>query len=161
MSIQSSNIELNVQTCNSPSDLQEMDQELLAKAKVVATQAYAPYSHFRVGSALRLKNGSIVTGSNQENAAYPSGLCAERVAMFAAGATFPNEAFSTIAIYAKADKFELESAVTPCGACRQVMSEYEDLSGQKLKIIMANDREIIVVNGIDTLLPLRFHLPKK
>lgn len=141
-------------------ELDLVDRELVEEAKRVATQAYAPYSRFNVGSALRLSNGAIVTGSNQENSAYPSGLCAERVAMFSAHATFPSEKFETIAIYARAEAFVLEEAVTPCGACRQVMAEYEDQSERPLRVIMSSDEQVILVENVNNLLPFRFRLPQ-
>lgn len=134
------------------------DKELLNEAWIASDSAYAPYSHFNVGAALRLSNGLIFKGNNQENSAYPSGLCAERVAVFAASASCPGIPIKTIAVVAKTDVFDLSSPVTPCGACRQVMAEYEMLSGKPIKIILqGNSEKIWIIEGINTLLPLLFH----
>lgn len=134
------------------------DKELLNEAWIASDSAYAPYSHFNVGAALRLSNGLIFKGNNQENSAYPSGLCAERVAVFAASASCPGIPIKTIAVVAKTDVFDLSSPVTPCGACRQVFAEYEMLSGKPIKIILqGNSEKIWIIEGINTLLPLLFH----
>ncbi|MFN3447012.1 MAG: cytidine deaminase family protein, partial [Bacteroidia bacterium] len=100
-------------------ELNETDRMLLAEARKAVATSYAPYSNFHVGCALQLNNGVIVKGSNQENIAYPSGLCAERVAIFSAGATYPNEAVKTMAITVKADKFKVTEPIMSCGACLQ------------------------------------------
>lgn len=139
-------------------NLDAVDKELLNEAWIASDSAYAPYSHFNVGAALRLSNGLIFKGNNQENSAYPSGLCAERVAVFAASASCPGIPIKTIAVVAKTDVFDLSSPVTPCGACRQVMAEYEMLSGKPIKIILqGNSEKIWIIEGINTLLPLLFH----
>lgn len=95
------------------------------KAQQARENAYAPYSRFRVGTALQLASGEIVLGSNQENAAYPSGLCAERVAVFSAGANFPNQTITSLAITVRSENHEISEAIAPCGACRQSLAEYE------------------------------------
>lgn len=139
-------------------NLDAVDKELLNEAWIASDSAYAPYSHFNVGAALRLSNGLIFKGNNQENSAYPSGLCAERVAVFAASASCPGIPIKTIAVVAKTDVFDLSSPVTPCGACRQVIAEYEMLSGKPIKIILqGNSEKIWIIEGINTLLPLLFH----
>ncbi|TND02598.1 MAG: cdd [Bacteroidetes bacterium] len=107
------------------SELPELSRNLLAEARKAAEKAYAPYSEFHVGAALLLENGTVVTGNNQENAAYPSGLCAERVAVFAAGAQFPDIPAQAIAISCKTPHFSIDTPLSPCGACRQVLAEYE------------------------------------
>ena len=132
------------------------EREVLEKAIEATATAYSPYSHFCVGAAVLLDNGEIVIGSNQENVAYPSGLCAERTAMFAASARYPKVPMRKIAIVGKNQQGEL-CAATPCGACRQVMSEYQDVAGQNIQIILYSEGgTVLVFDGIDTLLPLRF-----
>lgn len=138
-------------------ELSKPDQELVDAAFESARRAYAPYSGFTVGAALRLRNNAIVTGNNQENAAYPSGLCAERVAMFYASSQYPDQAIDTIAIVARADGIDLSEPVTPCGSCRQVMAEYEQLHQNNLRVIMATlSGKTYLVKGMENLLPLAF-----
>lgn len=130
------------------------EQQLLAEAEKAMAQAYAPYSNFKVGAAILLDNGKIISGNNQENAAYPSGLCAERVALFYAGAHYPATSVKTIAITCSSDA---DKPVSPCGSCRQVMAEYEQLHKRKIRIIMANqNQKIYAAHGIETLLPFMF-----
>ena len=100
-------------------------QDLMNQAIQVRKNAYAPYSQFRVGVAILLENGKVVLGSNQENAAYPSGLCAERVAIFYAGAAYPNAKIVSMAITAASDTNQTKTPIPPCGACRQSIAEYE------------------------------------
>jgi cytidine deaminase len=141
----------------SVNDLPKSDRALLAKAKLSVKDAYAPYSQFQVGAALRLANGKIVIGNNQENAAYPSGLCAERVAIFQAGALYPKSAVTTIAISCQSKLKPVLQPVTPCGACRQSMAEYESRSGQAIRVIMAGEKgSVYVAKSIHDLLPLLF-----
>ena len=138
-------------------ELNESDRDLLQKARVAAGSAYAPYSNFYVGAALLLKNGQIITGNNQENVAYPSGLCAERVAIYAAGATFPNEAIETIAVTCKSPAFEVNEPLSPCGACRQAIAEYEMRHNSKIRILLAGEKgRIRMVESISDLLPFMF-----
>jgi len=139
-------------------ELLEVNDKLLLSMAVEASEhAYAPYSEFRVGAALLLENGEIVTGNNQENAAYPSGLCAERVAMFYASAKFPGIPFKAIAITANSDKIAISQPVSPCGACRQVMLEYEILSKNPIKVILAGKSgPIFVIDSVTDLLPFSF-----
>lgn len=140
------------------SQLQADDIKLLDEAWQACDSAYAPYSNFRVGAALYLANGMLFKGNNQENAAYPSGICAERVAVFSASALQPGIAIKSIAIVAKTDVFDLAVPVTPCGACRQVLAEYEMLSGEPIRIILqGNSEKIWILEGISNLLPLMFH----
>ena len=140
----------------SPEEMEPADRELVAAAIKAQAGSYSPYSHFQVGAALRLEDGSILSGANQENAAFPSGLCAERVVMFAASANYPNLAFDTLAI-AGADRGVLcESPATPCGACRQVMAEYQTKGGRPLKIIMVGAHRIYKFARVDDILPLIF-----
>lgn len=139
-------------------DLDEADIQLLEKAGAAAIRAYAPYSGFRVGAALRLESGKTLDGNNQENAAYPSGLCAERVAIFSASAQYPGEIIECIAITINTDSGKVVKPVPPCGACRQVIAEYEHKQGKKIRIIFAGETgHIMMVDGIENLLPLTFN----
>jgi cytidine deaminase len=138
-------------------ELHASDLELLQKARLAADHAYAPYSNFYVGAALLLKNGKIITGNNQENVAYPSGLCAERVAIYAAGATYPDEPIETIAVTCKSKAFEVNEPLSPCGACRQAIAEYETRHNSKIRILLAGEKGVIrMVESISDLLPFMF-----
>ncbi|MBT8196550.1 MAG: cytidine deaminase [Bacteroidia bacterium] len=145
----------NFTLLKSVKDLTETEQLLITKAKEAAMNAYAPYSEFYVGAALELRSGEILVGNNQENAAYPSGLCAERVLLFSTGANYPSKQIKTLAVLAyKNDKIV---AATPCGACRQVMVEYEQKQENPIKIIMyKGEDDIIVSNDAKGLLPFAF-----
>jgi cytidine deaminase len=139
-----------------PDNLEYRDRELLSRAHKAASEAYAPYSGFQVGSAIRLKNGEIVIGSNQENIAYPSGLCGERVALFSAGALYPNEEIDTIAIVSPSPIAE-ESAFLPCGSCRQVLLESEARQSSHIRIILqARDEIVLVSESAINLMPFAF-----
>jgi len=137
-------------------DLNPDDRKLLETATQVAKNAYAPYSKFHVGAAVLLGNGDIVTGSNQENLAYPSGLCAERVAVFSASATHPNEKMMAIAITAYSENFVTDTPIPPCGACRQVLIEYEIRDKQNMRCILRGSTgKIYVFHSMADLLPLQ------
>jgi cytidine deaminase len=126
-------------------------------AEKALSSAYAPYSEFRVGATVLLDNGEMINGSNQENAAYPSGLCAERVALFHAKSKYPDSVIEAIAITAKSDHFDINHPVAPCGACRQVIAEVESRQNKEIRIIMKGAKGAThVVNGIRNLLPLMF-----
>ena len=141
----------------SENELNSIDQELLQKAREASDLAYAPYSNFYVGAALLLENGVVVSGNNQENVAYPSGLCAERVAIYAAGAQYPNVAIKTIAITCKSKSFHVDEPLSPCGACRQAMSEYEMKQNSLIRTILAGEiGGIRVMESIADLLPFMF-----
>ena len=114
------------------SELDIEDQKLVANAKEAFVSAYAPYSGFLVGASILLNDGQVINGSNQENVAYPSGLCAERVAMFYVGSKFPDIKIRTIAVSVFSKSFEVTDVISPCGACRQVMAEYEEKQGQPI-----------------------------
>lgn len=132
------------------------DQKLLYAAVEVSKNAYAPYSDFQVGAAVELENGETVLGSNQENGAYPSGLCAERVALFAASANFPNVSMKTLAIYAE-QSVAKDDQISPCGSCRQVMSEYEQKQEQKLRVLLMNGKgEVWELESAQLFLPFAF-----
>lgn len=137
-------------------DLSEDDRELVEAAKRATNNSYAPYSKFRVGAAARLANGAIVIGANQENAAFPSGLCAERTALFAASAQHPDQPVVALAIAARKGTRFLEKPITPCGGCRQVISGVEDRHGVPVRIMLYGTEGIYVSEGISPLLPLRF-----
>lgn len=139
--------------------LPSKDQELMTEAKNAAEDAYAPYSKFFVGAAVMLENGVIVRGSNQENAAYPSGLCAERVALFAAGAQHPGKKIIAIAITAFQEGKKVSAfPVAPCGDCRQVMAEYETRYDHKIRMIMeGGSGSYIVSDNVAQLLPFLFN----
>ena len=137
-------VELSV--FESVSELSEQDQELVKRAKKVSETAYAPYSQFYVGAAIRLSSEEIVAGSNQENMAYPSGLCAERVAIYYANSAYPNQTITTIAVVAKAKNFEIAKPVAPCGACRQAMAEYELKQKEPIRLIMVGGNDEIYIS---------------
>ena len=142
---------------SSRDELTNSDSELLEHAIQAVENAYAPYSQFRVGAALRLSNGKIIKGNNQENVAYPSGLCAERVAFFHASSNYPDVAIEAIAITAKAQNFEISEPVTPCGSCRQVMSETETRQQENIRVIMMGQNgKIFTIKSVGNLLPLMF-----
>jgi cytidine deaminase len=140
------------------SELTEEDRDLLEKAMLASANAYAPYSGFHVGSAVKLENGVIVTGNNQENAAYPSGLCAERVALFTASSQYPGIPVKSVAITAQSAEFIIDYPIPPCGACRQVIAEYETHHHHAIRLILAGENgQILVFDSIDALLPFGFN----
>jgi cytidine deaminase len=142
------------------SELSEQEQQLVANAKTALKTAYAPYSGFLVGASVLLENGEIINGSNQENVAYPSGLCAERVALFYAGARYPDIKVKTIAVSVLSKNFEVNDVISPCGACRQVMAEYEDKQEQSIKVILHSPTdEVLIANTVEDLLPFMFKSP--
>ena len=146
-----------VKTC-SYDELSSADRQLADAAREAAKRSYAPYSHFNVGAAVRLAGGEIVTGSNQENAAYPSGLCAERTTLFWAGAQHHDKPVEAMAIAARDKKGEVEKPISPCGACRQVMLETEMRSAQAMRIILYGSQECYIIEGgTKELLPLSFN----
>lgn len=145
------------QVFDSDQTLNEMDLTLLRQAKASLPSSYAPYSHYHVGAAVRLENGAIVTGSNQENMSFPAGLCAERVAVFAAASQYPGIAIEALAITASAEAFEVREPVPPCGMCRQAIVEYEMKFQKKIRIILGGaSGSVYVIEGMQTLLPLTF-----
>ena len=137
--------------------LTNSDKTLVLKAKSMLKSAYAPYSGFLVGAAVHLENGEIITGNNQENVAYPSGMCAERVAIFYAKSQFPNTKINSIAVSAISKNFLIEDVVSPCGSCRQVISEYEVKQNENIRILLhQSDDSVIIIKSISDLLPLMF-----
>jgi len=147
-----------VKQYNSLDELAASDQSLLAAANEAMEQAYAPYSRFIVGCALRLQNGIIIRGNNQENMAYPSGLCAERVAIFYAGANYPNIPVLEMAITAKALDYQVKGPIMSCGACLQSLSEYELKFNQPIRTLLKGDNGPIWLAeaGTKTFLPFQF-----
>lgn len=139
-------------------ELDITEQQLLQHASDAKASAYAPYSRFLVGAAILLDNGIIVKGNNQENAAYPSGLCAERVAIFAAGANYPGRRIVKVAITAASMDFPSDHPVAPCGACRQTMLEYELNQSEAIVVIMkGTSGKTYRSASVSQLLPLFFH----
>lgn len=142
---------------DSEKDLIKKEAELLKSAKSILKNAYAEYSGFSVGAAVLLANGKVITGNNQENAAYPSGLCAERVAIFYANAQYPGVEIKAIAIAVKSKKTIIKEPLSPCGACRQVIAEYENQTKKPIRIIMSGEKgAIYVAKSIESLLPFMF-----
>ena len=138
-------------------ELTDEEQQLLLKAIDATARSYAPYSKFHVGAAVRLDNGVVLTGCNQENAAYPSGLCAERTVLFYAGAEYPDVPVRMLAIAARGTDGELTDEPTgPCGACRQVIVESETRAGSPIRILLYGRKHIFIIEGIRPLLPLCF-----
>lgn len=137
-------------------ELSENDRALLLEARRITSGAYAPYSGFHVGAAVLLDNGKIVCGNNQENSAYPSGLCAERVALFYANANFPESVVKSIAVSAAKNGSKTIEPVKPCGSCRQALAEAEVRFGSPIRVILDGSDSIMVLNGIESLLPLSF-----
>ena len=138
-------------------ELSGADKAVVDAARAATANSYAVYSNFSVGAAVRLGNGTVVSGSNQENAAYPSGLCAERTTLFWANSQYPKEPVEALAIAARSAQGELEFPITPCGACRQVMLETEKRFGNKMKIILYGTRQCYVIDdGVRALMPLSF-----
>ena len=142
------------------SELEQCDQELVNNAIASLKDAYAPYSGFQVGASIILENGKIINGSNQENVAYPSGLCAERVAIFYASSNYPNIRIIKMAISVQAVDFNINDVISPCGACRQVMAEYEENQNHPIQIILHSpNNDILIVDKVQDLLPFMFKSP--
>ena len=137
-------------------ELNDTDRALLDDAIEATRRSYAPYSHFSVGAAALLANGVVVTGTNQENAAYPSGLCAERTTLFYANSQYPDQAVVTLAIAARTEKDFIDTPIPPCGACRQVILETEKRYKQPIRILLYGKQCIYEVQSIGHLLPLSF-----
>jgi len=142
---------------NSLAELEAEQQELIKKAKEAAINAYAPYSQFEVGAAVLLENGEIIQGNNQENAAYPSGLCAERVAIFYANSKYPNVAIKSIAVTANTKDGIIKEPIPPCGSCLQVMLETEKRSNKDIQVILYGENKITVAENINQFLPINFN----
>lgn len=150
-------VSLSAEIYNNISELSSEDKMLMEKAIEIRKTAYAPYSKFNVGAALLLENNEIVLGNNQENAAYPSGMCAERVAIWKAGSSFPGIKIKKLAISASSTISKVDKPVGPCGACRQTLSEYEINQKQPFPVIfMGEVGEIVKTESLLSLLPFSF-----
>ncbi len=138
-------------------ELSKTDQSLILKAVAARMNAYAPYSNFQVGAAVLMENGEVVIGSNQENASYPSGLCAERVAVFQAGALYPGVSIKAVAITAASINHLVDSPAAPCGNCRQSMLEYETKQKKPIRLLLMGETgNVVQCNSIADILPLGF-----
>lgn len=138
-------------------ELTPQELALVDEARRATYRSYAPYSQFSVGAAVELADGTIVSGSNQENAAYPSGLCAERTAVFYAGSRYPDQPIRRLCIVARDTEGQfLKRPISPCGACRQVLLEAEQRAGQPIEVMLYGTEEILVVQSIQDLLPIGF-----
>lgn len=138
-------------------ELAEDKRKLVEAAQQATYRSYAPYSLFRVGAAIQLSDGNVVTGANQENAAYPSGTCAERSACYYAHAAYPEAKFVAIAIAARDTHGQFtDEPISPCGACRQALLEYEKLAGASVQVLLAGVGRVFVVDSVRDLLPLAF-----
>jgi cytidine deaminase len=141
--------------------LSPSDSELIDQATMALKGSYAPYSDFHVGAAVLLDNGEIIKGANQENAAYPSSLCAERVALFYANSKYPDATVVSLAITVSTDHFMCNNPVSPCGSCRQVIADTEKKQNRTIKIIMKGEKgNTRIFDGIENLLPVMFHEEK-
>ncbi|MCL2435355.1 MAG: cytidine deaminase [Lentimicrobiaceae bacterium] len=150
-------IQTEIKVFSSRTDLPVKEGDLLDVAHEAAKHAYAPYSRFKVGAAVLLENGHIISGNNQENAVYPLGTCAERVALFYASAQFPETPVAKIAITAIGHESEITRPVPPCGSCRQALLEYEVKFGEPIEVVMAGERgEVYIAKSVADLLPLSF-----
>lgn len=154
--MQKKHIHIELSSYGSIKDLNPEEQRLTEAALAVAKNAWAPYSKFKVGAAILLDNGEVVTGSNQENAAYPSGLCAERVALFWAGSQFPDSAVKTMVIVSLKEGELVSRVVAPCGACRQVISETSHRYKKHFSLLLVGKEGILKVDDANDLLPLSF-----
>jgi cytidine deaminase len=150
-------IPLAVEIYASAKELNSIDAGLLAKARAVTTQAYAPYSNFNVGAAALLTDGTIVTGTNQENASYPVGICAERVLLSAVASQYTGMGITTMAITYHNINGDSSTPISPCGICRQSLTEYEERTHQRIRLILSGmEGEVYVVEKAQDLLPLSF-----
>jgi cytidine deaminase len=150
-------VEFEYEEFETSHELSHAEQELMLDAKLVSKKAYAKYSSFHVGAAVRLEDGSIVCGNNQENIAFPSGLCAERTALFYAGANFPEKKVLALAIYAQGELIEDKGPVPPCGSCRQVMAETVARQGVPFVLLtMGKDGRVIRLENALDVLPFPF-----
>ena len=151
-------LEVPLELYETEAELPETERTLLTQARQATHTAYAPYSRFHVGAAVRLDDGTIVTASNQENAAFPSGSCAEQSLIFWVGANHPGKKMEALAVVARPGEGEMYRAVSPCGACRQALLEYENRQGQPLRLLMLGEKpgEVLVSPSVAGLLPVKF-----
>ncbi len=137
-------------------ELSKEDQELVSAAKDITSNSYAPFSKFSVGAAALLDNGVVITGTNQENAAYPSGICAERTTLFYANSQYPNQGVKTLAVAARTEAGFIDMPIPPCGACRQVMLETEKRYKKPMRVLLYGENGIYEIRSVADLLPLSF-----
>ena len=149
-------IKIAYQEFEAPEQMEAQDRKLVEAAIEAMSGSYAPYSNFNVGAAVMFEDGEIVKGSNQENAAYPSGICAERTAMFYASANYPENAMTAIAITASQNGTLCDNPATPCGSCRQVMAQYQTKGGQPMEILLIGGKKIWKFGKVSDVLPLIF-----
>lgn len=138
-------------------DMSALEHELVEAAKKATESSYSPYSHFQVGAALRLQDGEIIVGSNQENAAYPVGSCAERTALFWCGANRPNATIEAIAIAAQTEGQFTKEPIAPCGMCRQALLEVEHRQGKPIKVLLYGEHGTHCTDSVEALMPLTFN----
>lgn len=153
-------LNIDYELYESPDELPEDERLLLESAAGATATAYAPFSEFHVGCAVQLADGEVITGSNQENRAFPSGLCAERTALFAIGAAGKGDQVRKLAVAARSNRIKVDTPPTPCGGCRQVMLEYESMSKVPMVLLMRGETgEVLRVVGVmDTFLPFGFKI---
>jgi cytidine deaminase len=150
-------IKINFQEYASVDELDQQDKALCLEAVKALKNSHSPYSKFRVGAAMRLQSGKIIHASNQENVAYPSGLCAERVALFYWGANHPDDPIESMAVTAHSDEFKIMKPITSCGACLQVLAEYEKKQDRAIKMLLyCQEGPVWVATGIESFLPFLF-----
>ncbi len=158
-SMQNKKIEINYSVYLSSEELSDEDKKLVLQARKISLKAYAPYSQFRVGAAVLLSSKKVILANNQENVSYPEGMCAERIALFYASANYSNKKIKTIAIAGNSELQITDNPITPCGACRQTIAEYEIKQKEKIKVIMTGiSGKVIVIEGIENLLPFCFKM---
>lgn len=150
-------ITTNIKVCQME-ELQEDEQRLIELAKKATDNSYSPYSHFKVGAALRLDDGTEIIGANQENAAFPVTLCAERTAIFAAQAQYPEHPVKQLAIAARNEAGFTPMPTAPCGSCRQVILEVENRYDQPIRLYLYGEKEVYVIESVKDILPLHFEL---
>jgi len=152
-----SKFEFQYEVYENVSELKKQDAELLDKARTVTQYAYAPYSDFHVGAAARLSNGEIVTGTNQENASFPVGICAERVLLGAAASMYPGIAVETIAVSYNSDNVSTDHPISPCGMCRQALIEQETRFHKPIRLILSGQQgKVLIIRSAVSLLPFAF-----
>ena len=149
--------EFSFDVYDSIEELNANDKQLLIEARNVTDQAYAPYSNFHVGAAARLSNNKIVTGTNQENASYPIGICAERVLLSAVSSLYPGVPIEAMAVSYQSKKVRSDHPISPCGMCRQALQEFEGRTSTRIRLILGGlEGKVYVINSVSQLLPLAF-----
>lgn len=155
--MQKLNLTITLETYNNDTELSVLENKLLNEARKATYKSYAPYSNFHVGAAILLDNNEIITANNQENAAFPSGSCAEQSAIFWVGANYPERIIKAIAVIARPGKGDVFRGVSPCGACRQAMLEYEVRQKSPIRFIMVGaNQQILITESVGDLLPIKF-----